>query len=152
MGQHCDPVHIAGVGDCTEGWDSLEKLLLGSGPSWHLRKTPAATASFVVAAASSTTHWASGLLLLLCLPHQIYPSSARLTHGGCGQCLSPHNLGWSQAIQKVTELAFSSKPCGKNKPAETQRAREVAGGGGCTGLSPGVWVSMSPLYSVTTLF
>lgn len=65
-----------------------------------------------------------------CAPHDpACPSFSRLTHGRCCQCLSPHNLGWSQAIQKITELAFSSKPSGKNKAAEGSRGRvRVASG------------------------
>lgn len=154
MGQHCHPGHTAGLGDCTEGgWDSLESccwvVVLPSTGRYLLLPLlwlPPALPHTVPQSSSFLLFPAPNPHLHTHPPHpptcQTCPSSARLTHGGCGQCLSPHNLGWSQAIQKVTELAFSSKPCGKNKPAEGHRGhvrKQMGWGGGrCRGLSCGV--------------
>lgn len=48
--------------------------------------------------------------------------SRRLTHWWGGQRLSPHNLGWSQPIQEIAELAFGPEPgSGEDEPGEVGR-------------------------------
>lgn len=61
--------------------------------------------------------------------------SRRLTHWWSCQRLSPHNLGWSQPIQEIAELAFGPKPGGgEDEPGEGGRgAREGIWLVGCSG-------------------
>lgn len=49
--------------------------------------------------------------------------SQRLTHWRSCQRLSPHNLGWSQPVQEIAELAFGPKPGG----GEDEPGREAEG-------------------------
>lgn len=107
----------------------LRKGRLALGSSWHVKRIAAACPPHTEPQSSSS---------LPCPYFHPTCPSARLTHGRCCQCLSTHNLAWSQAIQKITELAFSSEPRGKNKPAEGSRGHLRAAGG------PGVgrWVDM----------
>lgn len=51
-------------------------------------------------------HWAYPVCCLTAITLLALPSRG-LTHWWCCQCLSPHNLGWSQPIQEIAELAFS---------------------------------------------
>lgn len=85
--------------------------------------------------------------------------SRRLTHWWSCQRLSPHNLGWSQPIQEIAELAFRPKPGGgEDEPGE-------GGRGACEGIwlvgmqrlcLPGTGhsplASVSPLHSVVYYF
>lgn len=61
--------------------------------------------------------------------------SRRLTHWWSCQRLSPHNLGWSQPIQEIAELAFGPKPGGgEDEPGEGGRgAHEGIWLVGCSG-------------------
>jgi hypothetical protein len=110
-------------------------LALLTPPHWHKKTQKGSFCCLHLVAQGPTelTIPTTATITKLALP------SARLTHGRCGQCLSPHNLGRSKPIQEITELAFSSQPGGReDEPAgEGRGARD--GGVGCSGCVPGHW-------------
>lgn len=92
-------------------------------------------------------------ITLLTLP------SRRLTHWWGGQCLSPHNLGWSQPIQEIAELAFGPEPgSGEDEPGEVAEGHmRESGWWECSGSASGalgmpLCASVSPYIVRVLLF
>ena len=90
---------------------------------------------------------------LLCgCHHPTRPTLKRLTHWWSCQRLSPHNLGWSQSIQEIAELALGPVPGGgEDEPGEEGRgSHEGIWLVGCSGSALRHWALSSvpqfPLY------
>lgn len=152
MGQHCDPVHTAGVGDCTEGGVRLSgKAAAGQ---WSFLAPKEDTCCCLCCCCLGSATLGPRVPPFYCAAPPPPPPPVLLQQdlpmGGVASVCRP--TIWAGPRPSRKSLNWLSAPSRVGKiNLQRERACEVAGGlgwGGCRGLSPGVLGSQFLLYTV----